>query len=294
MKLRPVVVYTSLFILLLWGLAATIAPNDEIQVTVVRYPAPEGEDDARMQYFIDLLRLSMEKTVDTYGPYELKPASVVMSQVQAMKSLMSGKELDVIHSMTNKGRERVLRPIRIPLDKGLLGMRLLMIRETDQEKFSEYRTKNDVKNIVMGQGADWPDTEILKFNEFKVTTSPSYSPLFNMLETGQIEAFPRAVFEIFDELEAHEDKNFTVAPNIALRYPAAMYFFVRQSNKALADRIETGLRRAISDGSFDEAFNGYMQQHLQQANLENRVVIRLSNPLLPEETPLEDSALWYN
>jgi len=36
-----------------------------------------------------------------------------------------------------------------------------------------------------------------------------------------------------------------------------------------------------------------MMPYINKAKLKDRIGIKLKNPLLPEETPLSDSSLWY-
>jgi len=50
---------------------------------------------------------------------------------------------------------------------------------------------------------------------------------------------------------------------------------------------------AIEDGSFDKLFSVAMKSYLDKANLNNRVGIKLRNPLLSDETPLDNPLLWY-
>lgn len=283
----------SMLQICLMGLLLTSFFIPSLAQQTIHFLPKESEKDTRMEYYQKLLALALEKTKDSHGAYKLVPTEKGMTQVQAMKNLIQNKGLDIVHSMTDKGRERVLRPIRIPLDKGLIGMRLLMVKENQATRYLRISEKAGLESIVFGQGADWPDTEILQFNKLKVKKSSDYSSLFTMLDQGQIDAFPRAVFEIYDELDANAGKGFAVAPNVLIKYPAAMYFFVRQADKALAERIETGLSLAIKDGSFDTLFNRYMMPYLQKANVEQRIQIELNNPLLPENTPLERKELWY-
>lgn len=68
-----------------------------------------------------------------------------------------------------------------------------------------------------------------------------------------------------------------------------------KNNKKLASRLEFGLTQALSDGSFEALFNEY-PQHLDAINklqINQRLVHRINNPILPAETPLSDKRLWY-
>ncbi|WP_020410581.1 hypothetical protein [Hahella ganghwensis] len=78
--------------------------------------------------------------------------------------------------------------------------------------------------------------------------------------------------------------------------PAPVYFFVSPDNEALAERLQTGLRRLILNGEFDRLLTGHVshQQAFKQMQLEKRTIIRLRNPDLPPETPLDDASLWWD
>jgi len=261
------------------------------QTTVVRYLPPEFEGDTRSNYYFDLLELAMEKTVSTHGEYELKPAEGSYTQREGLIAMRDGA-IDVVHTMTSKPRELVFRPIRIPLNKGLIGYRLLMVENRNKNILLGSANENGLKQLTFVQGSDWPDTEILEKNGYNVVTHKDYVKLFELLKQDNVDAFPRSTIEIWDEIE--KNSGFAVENNVAIKYPAAMYFFLRMEDKQLALRIEKGLNNAIDDGSFEELFNQYHEDFLVKSKLEERSIIELNNPLLPKETPLNTSKYWFS
>lgn len=290
LKLKKAVTTILLSVIAVFSVAAQ---NDD--VTIVKYLPPQQNLGFENQYYEKLLELALDKTVDTHGPYELVPGDVAMSQRDALKAMIKGEGVDVVHTMTDKTRERVLLPVRIPLVKGLIGVRLVMINEDDEAIFRGISELDDLKNITFGQGYDWPDTEILKYNDINVKTSQEYQALFTMLDNGVIDGFPRAVFEIYDEVMDHRDMNFKVADGFYIYYPSALYFFVKKTAEGakLQKRLEAGLMEAIDDGSFDQLFLALNGEYLKRAKLNQRTAIKLQNPLLSDDTPLDNEALWY-
>jgi hypothetical protein len=114
-----------------------------------------------------------------------------------------------------------------------------------------------------------------------------------MLANGHFDYFPRSLAEIWAEADAHRAENLIVDQHIVIRYPSAFYYFVNRNDQALADAVRKGLEAAIADGSFDRLF---YQQHaalIARANLANRTLIDIKNPLLPPETPLNRPELWF-
>ncbi|MCP3924721.1 MAG: amino acid ABC transporter substrate-binding protein [Desulfobacterales bacterium] len=262
---------------------------------VVRHIRPEQKQDQRNLYYFDVLRLALDKTIDTDGPYKFKMAKSAMLQRRSIESLATGQLIDVMWTMTSKKREERLLPIRIPILKGLLGHRVFIIRKQDKEKFALINTLEDLKKLTAGQGHDWPDTVILKANGLKVMAGSNYDGLFHMLQHGRFDYFPRGVNEPWAEIRLHKNKGLIVETTLLLEYPAPLYFFVNKQNLKLADRIERGLRLAIQDNSFDRLFRNHPanKEIFDLANMKNRKIFKLKNPLLPPETPLKERALWY-
>ena len=117
-----------------------------------------------------------------------------------------------------------------------------------------------------------------------------------MVEGGRFDGFPRGVHEPFGELEARPTMDLTVEKNLMVYYQMPFYLFVSPSNQALAKDLETGFERAIANGEFDKVFYGdkSIQDVLQKANMKNRTLFKLENPLLSKETPIERKELWFD
>ena len=257
--------------------------------TTVVYPLPESIDE-RQNYPRKLLALALTKTGTEF---ELRPSSRVMTQSRALSELSRGGDVSVVWSMTSKEREDMFLPIRIPIEKGLLGWRIFLINKNKASQFSAVKTLDDLKKYEAGQGHDWPDTEILRANGLKVQASANYDGLFKMLQSGRIDYFPRSILEIWAEEKNHPDMDLTIEQTVILHYPTALYFFVNKDDAALAKLIETGLRAAIKDGSFDKLFAAEYGDDIKRANLKGRTRFQMQNPLLPAMTPFHDKKLWF-
>ncbi|MCG8435734.1 MAG: hypothetical protein MJA83_17050 [Gammaproteobacteria bacterium] len=266
------------------------------EIQTVRYLSPESNTDHRDVYFVELLKLALDKTAEQYGPVELIEAKLGMTQGRALESLKRREFINVFWTMTSRERETNLLPIRIPLLRGLLSHRVFHIRESDLEKFGAINTLEDLSRYRAVQGHDWPDTEILRANGLSVTTAAFYSGMFDMVLANRVDYFPRGINEVWDESARYADSELIVEPSIMLRYRAPIYYFVHPDDTALADRIEKGLRMAMEDGSFDEF---YFHHPLNSIIFENIAkgswrIFDLENPLLTEDTPVEDSTLWFD
>ncbi|WP_016956985.1 transporter substrate-binding domain-containing protein [Catenovulum agarivorans] len=255
------------------------------------YPPPLGEWDKQHNYPITLLSKAL-KQVDQQ--YQLELYEQTVDQEQAL-NLLYRNQVDVVWTMTNKQREALYLPIRIPLTKGLSGWRLFLIKPEHQNLFDSVKNRNQLKLYTAVQGQDWPDEEILQRNQLKVVTKPAYADLIEVLTSGQAQYFPRGVFEIWSEAEQFQAQghNVKVESSLALYYPTALYFFVNRNNSQLAATIESGLKQLLATGEFERMFNQAFADAIAKTQLEQRRILHLNNPSLPKQTPLANKQLWF-
>jgi membrane-bound lytic murein transglycosylase MltF len=117
-----------------------------------------------------------------------------------------------------------------------------------------------------------------------------------MLEVHRFDLFPRGIGEVFKEFDEHAklSPDLAIEQHLLIQYPWPYYFFFNNRDTALAARVETGLRAMIKDGSFDAIFRKYNGADIERAKLNDRRVIRINNPFLPKDTPLDDKSLWFD
>ena len=258
---------------------------------VVRFPRPEFEGDRRFEYATQLLKLALSKM----GPeYRVELADVPMNQQRQIRELEAGRVIDVAPMPSSAEREALLLPVYIPINRGVLGWRLGLMRKGDAARFADVNTLDDLKRVRMAQGMYWPDTDILRANGIPVITGPTYEGLFKMVIGSRFDYFPRSVMEIWNEQASNADA-LEVEPRIALHYPYyASYFMLNKGNTKLAEVIRQGLEKALADGSADRLFDQHHGESLRRAQLDKRVVIELENPLVTPGTPVNRPELWYD
>ena len=246
------------------------------------------------EYPIKLLALALDQTGVSY---QLIPSDNFLSKGKAIDRLQDNREINIVWGMTNVQREKDLLPIRIPIFKGLIGWRLLLIRQDMAERFTYIQQFEHLVKLSPLQGRDWPDTKILQSNGFDVITERNQTSLMKMLGRAQGDFFPRSIIEVWEELERSKVANeiqIQIQPSLGIRYPAAIYFFVNKKSVPLANLIETGLEKAIENGTYEALFVESYKTYIEKAQIENRTFYPLENAFLPEETPLDRKELWFD
>lgn len=255
--------------------------------TIVRCPRADNEFD---QLSIDMLRLALSHMP---GNYLVQTWPLRVERNRALHEVARGQYLDVAWAVTSREREAALLPVRIPLDRGLSGWRIALVRRADSQRFAGVGNLGELARFRAGQGYDWAETAVLRSNGLPVVTGNNTDSLPAMLAAGRFDYYPRPLGQAWTEAQRHGQLGLVVEPHLALHFPSAVYFFVTKTSTALATALEQGLRKAIDNGTFERLFLSQHGPYLQRTALAQRRVIKLDNPGLTPETPLASRELWY-
>ncbi len=260
------------------------------------FPPPESGSDVRLNYYWELMQAALDETTPKWGPYALHPSPKPMNAGRAELLLTAATDISVMARTTSIAREKALRPIRIPLDKGLTGYRLFLINASTQAQVDSVHTLQQLQSFSIGQGANWVDTDILRAGGFNVVTAPTYELLLPMLDSKRFDLLSRGVNEISHELAAGRRlyPALAIESRLLLYYPLPRYFFFARTaeGERLAQRVEEGLRLLIRNGKFEKHYQVFKKSILSEINLRGRHVLKIRNPQLPADTPLAERELW--
>jgi len=250
------------------------APTSIYVVETPIFQPPPGD------FIAHVLQMSLEASKKKGETIEVRFSQQGLSQARLITTVQQGDSNSVMWTISNIERENTLRPIRIPLFKGLLGYRSLLIRKQDQARFAKINTPAELAHYIAGQGEDWPDTRILRSNQLPVTEGSTHKNLYKMLVAGRFDYFPRGITETSEEADLIKRYDLLVEPHLILYYPTAMYFFVHKENHELAQRLEKGLKLIQENGDFDRLFYALprVQTALAALSDDKRNILTLNNP----------------
>jgi hypothetical protein len=271
--------------LFLWAGAFPVFSLDSIVL-----PRPQSSIDDRDAYNIELLKLALESTKVEYGDYSVRLSDDQIPTRRLSSLVRDQDQVNLMFSPTTKELESELLPVYFPLDKGLLGYRLLLIRKQDRKKFASVKNLNDFMRFSVGQGLGWGDVEIFRNAGIRVVTGDHYEGLFAMLMGHRFDCFSRSISEALNEYRERkaEYPDLVIEDGLVIVYPYPNYIFVSKNNPRLARRLKQGLETLLANGTLDKVFLKYNQEAFAAARLRTRRVLRLENPNLPLDTPTRD------
>ncbi len=233
-----------------------------------------------------LVKLALKQTPE-YGHLQIL-RSPEMSQGRAIHELAKSHS-DIVHVAnvaSSVTREKELHAIPIPIDGGLLGLRVCIVQKADLPLFKDITSIQDLADsgIRIGQGTHWPDTSVLQVNGIKVVTHSRYEILFGMIDNDRFECFARGVSEVLYDLELEQNDSYVIEPSLMLAYTMPSYLFVSRSNQELAQRLKLGIDRAIENGSFSTYLDTYYGRAIRELNLGSRTILALDNPYISRDS----------
>lgn len=279
------------------GAAGPAAPATAAETRIIHFPVEKGRpaEQQRASYQFKLLKLALERSGLAY---ELRPATRTMSQARQKVALANRTgSIDVAWFGASKRAESKLKPVYIPIFKGLLGWRIAFIHADKQPAFRKVETLADLRVFNAIQGLSWPDTDILRHSGIEVGEA-RYDLLPRMIAGGRADWFPRSVIEIWPEKKRWQGQypELAIERHFAVVYRFALLFYVAPGDDELHRAIREGLKAAHADGSVDELFRNdpAVKKALAKANLSERTRIELPNPLITDALKAIPEKYWFD
>ena len=174
----------------------SIVSHCVIAQTVFTYRSPESENDSRYDYDNALLKLALDKTIETHGEYILK-ASPIMNYARMLKSLEEGTfENPMFKKSATNELTQMLDYVNFPVDLGIVGYRVFFVSPEIINEFENEETLSGIKKYSIIQGNGWSDVQILRNTGFTVTEVPKYESLFFMISGNRADLLPRGINEV--------------------------------------------------------------------------------------------------
>ncbi len=249
------------------------------EALVVMHLAPDSTQDKRLNYSTELIKLALNKT--------LKPGEVIQyksiptsSSARARSLLNSNKYPNLILPLSYEDnmRESSIDYIPFPTELGALSYRICFVSPKFFHSQKKIQSITDLKSRTFATGIGWPDSHVLKANQFQIIEVSKYENIFKMLFNSRFDFFCRGIGEVLNEFvtygptyQLQYDKSFL------LHYPMPRFFFLHNTNQQLKQRLTTGLLAAYADGSLMQLWKKHYAESVKFSTPKGRTLFFLEN-----------------
>ncbi|WP_162558470.1 hypothetical protein [Saliniradius amylolyticus] len=266
------------------------------QSQVVRTIGPQDpEAGASHKYYIDLLERVISRTEAEFGPAYIQQVPHP-GQGRVLRLLGQNRFYDVMWAGSSAQREVSLKAIPVPLFKGGLGWRGMVILEQRRPVFARINTLEQLSHFVACQGEHWPDSDVLENAGLVVARINRVTAMMEMLIKKRCDYLPLSLFEGPSEVSArqHRMPGLVFYDRLILKYPLTMNFFVHRSNEVLARRMTAGLQQMVQEGELEAFMRDHpVTQHMFPLSQYRQArVFELDNPNYAVPALLEQPEYW--
>ena len=183
--------------------------------------------------------------------------------------------------LENRG---IIKSIKVPLERGMLGYRICLLREADKDLLKYVESVDDLKHLTVGLGLGWGDIAVYTNAGITVVEAPftkTTDPLKSLV-AKHFDALPLGVneYQLFLQEFNKESGGVVQDKHIAIRYPWYRYVWISTAaphSAELYEALSKGFGIIASNGEFITIYEKF-KGALPPATLSNRRTIELENP----------------
>jgi ABC-type amino acid transport substrate-binding protein len=245
-----------------------------------------NKSPARQNYELALLEACLYVTNQEYGSVNVRVNNTDYPNADDEGNIFaSGVDILVTVAGNVKFQDKQKLVITQPLTKGLLGYRLLLVRDESLASFAQISKPQQLQALSIGIPQTWADAELFRHNQYKVVEKGTLDDLFSLLKKGTFDYVALGVNEIEEIFTQREvaTLGISIEPSLMLYYDFPLVFYVTSTKPSLAQRVKDGLNKIVTNGEFEVLFEQYHGDVVKRLNLREREVFTLHNPALPAE-----------
>ena len=243
-----------------------------------------NKSPARQSYETALLQACLKATNEEYASVDMRIDNTDYPSADDEANIFAnGTDILVTVAGNVKFKDKQKIVIPQPLTKGLLGYRLLLVRDESLSKFAQITQPQQLQTLSIGIPETWADADLFRHNQYKVIEQGTLDDLFLLLKNGTFDYVALGVNEIEQiyQQQALPLGGISIEPSLMFYYPFPLLFYVNPNKSTLAERLSTGLKTIIHNGVFEQLFTEHCGQLVQRFNLQHRRTFSLTNPVLP-------------
>ncbi|WP_375748687.1 ABC transporter substrate-binding protein [Vibrio sp. HN007] len=254
--------------------------NIENQQTITFWNGNKSQ--VRQEHELKILEAILEATSDDTDYQLINDPTDYPNAEDEGDIFHKGADLLVTVAGNKKFEGRAFIPVNIPIANGILGNRILIIREQDQAVFSTI-TETELKTQRAGIPATWADADLFRHNGYNVVEKGLFEEVFQRLKSNEFDYVSLGANEVESiYLDMAESLGgLKIEADLKLYYPFPLIFYVHPERADLAQMIAHGLKKIKESCEYDELFEEYYGDSINSLRLGSRKTMSLQNPLIP-------------
>lgn len=235
----------------------------------------------------ELIKRALDLTTPEFGDYQIIPYRDDPGAKRLAALVNDGHLLNITWASPGTVRDNTnTLPIPVDLLKGTQGNRVCLIDKKRQVFFDGINNLKSLKDIRIGQGANWEDADIYTSNNLDVIKGPNIEGLINMLAMGRFDCLALGINEADDILKKYLPQYpwLALEKNLLIHYDFPIYLYISAHHPRLAERLQKGIQALKNNGEFDAIFSHHYDKKINPLNLSQRKSFCLISPYLPSES----------
>ncbi len=252
---------------------------DNLLPEEIKLHIPIVDDSPTLHFFYhELLENALKE--NGHIPILITPK---LPQLRIKAYLVDGR-ISIYWQIKSKERNSKFILVNVPLTNGLIGKRILFIKNGAQSYYNKVNTLEDFRNLksIGMMGKKWFDAGVWKLNNMKyIEESGNWQKIFKLIAKSRGNYyFPRGLNEILEESKSYPD--LAIESRLALIYDRDFYFYLSKTGinagAKFKDTIEHSLKKAKDSGLIEKLVKKYWKNDLKTLQYDKRVKIYLKTP----------------
>ena len=227
-------------------------------------------------YYLELLQKSLEAA----GHQVEFDLIEDLPQKRAVQ-MLDDSELTIFWMVQSAERDEKYVPIEVGVTNNLIGHRIFLIPEGQNEVYSRVNDLDDLKALgkVGGFGKGWFDVNVWQQNDLPYKeVDGEWRNIYSMMAKGDrgIDYFSRGFNEIVSEAEANPELE--IEERLMLIYDRDFRFYLSVENAEHKEMVEDALKQAKKSGLMDQLIREYWAEDFDTLKFDERTKIKLDTP----------------
>ena len=215
-------------------------------------------------------------TEDEYGALDIvRSKNLSKDEVISLLKKDQGIDMAILSPFSHTSLDH----IKIPLQRGIEGLKVCLINQDSQEFFHQIKNISEFRaKVKFISPPDKVDAKILTQNDLSLVKVDQINSAYQELKEKPRGCLLKSVNIAADEVRKSQSSGITIEQKFLVYSEQPKFLYFSPSNKVLKERFKKGLQKILKEEQYHSQFWGQYGKTFQKMNLDSRIYIKLDNP----------------